>query len=155
MELKQIRQILKMMDEYGLTEFTLEREGERLALKREGQNPVVQAAVPVAPVPVAPAAAPPAPGPAQAEPAAPAEDDSLHVICSPMVGTFYAAPSPDSEPYVRVGASVSTDTTVCIVEAMKIMNEIKAEINGAIEQVCVKNGQPIAFGQALFKVRLA
>jgi acetyl-CoA carboxylase biotin carboxyl carrier protein len=90
--------------------------------------------------------------PAVAVPAA--EDTSLFTITSPMVGTFYAAPSPDSENYVKPGSKVTPESTVCIVEAMKIMNEIKAEVNGTIEQVCVKNGQPVEFGQALCKVRL-
>jgi acetyl-CoA carboxylase biotin carboxyl carrier protein len=106
----------------------------------------------VAPATTVPAAVP---APAPPGPAKEPEDDSLHVITSPMVGTFYGAPSSDSEPYVRNGSSISADSTVCIVEAMKIMNEIKAEVSGTIEQVCVKNGQPIEFGQALFKVRLA
>jgi acetyl-CoA carboxylase biotin carboxyl carrier protein len=158
MELKEIKQILKLMDEHGLAEFTLERDGEKLIIKSQtgvaGTPAVVtpQVVQPVvAPAPVVPEAAPP-PAAAPAEEAA--VDDSLQVITSPMVGTFYASPSPDSEPYVQIGASVSSESTVCIIEAMKIMNEIKAEITGTIMEVCAGNGQAVEFGQALFKVKV-
>jgi len=156
MDLKEIKQILKLMDTHGLTEFTLEKEDEKLVLRRDLTGPapqqIIHAPAPVAPAPVAAAPAAAAP----AEPAvAPAEESNFITIESPMVGTFYAAASPDSEPYIQVGQSVGPETTVCIVEAMKIMNEIKAEVSGTIEQVCVQNGQPIEFGQALFKVRPA
>jgi len=155
MDLKEIKQILKMMDTHGLTEFTLEKEDEKLVLKRDliGSAPqqIIQAPAPVAAVPVA---AVPVAAPVEAA-APPAEESNFITIESPMVGTFYTAASPDSEPYIQVGQSVGPDTTVCIVEAMKIMNEIKSEVSGTIEQVCVQNGQPVEFGQALFKVRPA
>ncbi len=151
MDLKEIKQLLRLMDEHGLTEFVLEREGEKLSLKRQSREavaaPLVAAAAPMMPLPPVAFAPPPAAAPAAA---APKDDDNLVEIKSPMVGTFYTAPSPDSEPYVQPGAHVGADTTVCIVEAMKIMNEIKAEISGTIAQVCVKNGQPVEFGQPLF-----
>ncbi len=158
MDLKEIKQILKLMDTHGLTEFTLEKEDEKLVLRRDLIGPapqqIIHAPAPVAPAPVA--AAPAAAAPVEAAPASPpAEDSNFITIESPMVGTFYTAASPDSEPYIQVGQSVGPDTTVCIVEAMKIMNEIKAEVSGTIEQVCVQNGQPVEFGQALFKVRPA
>jgi len=155
MDLKEIKQILKLMDTHGLTEFTLEKEDEKLVLRRDVQgaapHQVVAAPLPVQPV-AAPAPAAPVTPAAEAAPAT-EEDNGFVTIESPMVGTFYAASSPDSDPYVQVGQSVGPDTTVCIVEAMKIMNEIKAEVSGVIEQVCVQNGQPVEFGQALFKVR--
>ena len=154
MDLKEIKQVLKLMDTHGLTEFTLEKDDEKLVLRRDQMTPVqqqvVQASPVMAAVPAAPVAAPAA---VAAAPAAPAEDNKFITIESPMVGTFYSASSPDSEPYTQVGQSVGPDTTVCIIEAMKIMNEIKAEVSGTIEQVCVQNGQAIEFGQALFKVR--
>jgi len=154
MDLKEIKQILKLMDTHGLTEFTLEKEDEKLVLRRDliGHAPqqIIHAPAPIAAAPVAPAA--PVAAPVEVA-AAPAEDSNFITIESPMVGTFYAAASPDSEPYIQVGQSVGPDSTVCIVEAMKIMNEIKAEVSGTIEQVCVQNGQPVEFGQALFKVR--
>ena len=115
-------------------------DGERtIALKRGGAAPVIVAA------PSTPAA------PAAAGAVGPVE--TLVEIKSPMVGTFYAAPSPDSDPYVSVGATVAEDTVVCIVEAMKVMNEIKAECTGTIVEVCVKNAQPVEYGQVLFRVR--
>ena len=82
-------------------------------------------------------------------------EQELVEISSPMVGTFFAAPSPDSDPYVTVGAGVSEDTVVCIIEAMKVMNEIKAEYTGTIAEICIKNAQPVEFGQVLFKVNPA
>jgi len=163
MDLKEIKQLLRLMDEHGLTEFVLERKDAKLSLKRGGKDehtPASMAAAPapgmfsLPPAPSAPPAGIPAPPPAPSAPPPP-EDEKLAEIKSPMVGTFYAAPSPDSAPYVQPGAHVGPDTTVCIVEAMKIMNEIKAEVSGTIAQVCVKNGQPVEFGQTLFKVRLS
>ncbi len=152
MDLKEIKQILKLMDTHGLTEFTLEKDDEKLVLRRDliGTVPqqIVQAAPMMAAAPVM------APAPVEAASAL-AEDNNFITIESPMVGTFYSAASPDSEPYIQVGQSVGPETTVCIIEAMKIMNEIKAEVSGTIEQVCVQNGQAIEFGQALFKARPA
>jgi len=153
MDLKEIKQILKLMDAHGLTEFTLEKEDEKLLLRRDPVNPAPQQII-HAPAPVAAAPAAPAEAAAPAAPA-PSEDSKFITIESPMVGTFYTSASPDSESFVQVGASVGPETTVCKIEAMKIMNEIKAEVSGTIEQVCVQNGQTIEFGQALFKVRPA
>ncbi|MCX7847205.1 MAG: acetyl-CoA carboxylase biotin carboxyl carrier protein [bacterium] len=167
MDLKEIKQLLRLMDEHGLTEFVLERKDAKLSLKRgsaTSPGPAAPMAMPapgvfpIPAVPSSPAAPPAAAGPAAASApgaAGAAEEEKLVEIKSPMVGTFYAAPSPDSEPYVQPGAHVNPDTTVCIVEAMKIMNEIKAEVSGTIAQVCVKNGQPVEFGQPLFKVRVS
>ena len=154
MDLKEIKQVLKLMDMHGLTEFRLEREDEKILLRRQGSELITVPQVAAAPQSViaAPAVAPAAAS-SEAE-VSEKEDDSLEVITSPMVGTFYSASSPESDPYVSVGAAIGPDTTVCIVEAMKIMNEIKAEISGTIEQVCVQNGQPVEFGQELFKVRV-
>lgn len=157
MDLKEIKQLLKLMDEHGLTEFTLERADEKLMLKRAGHGVALAPALVSLPAPaLAAPAAPAAPAPlAVAAPAPAKEDDAVRAITSPMVGTYYAAPSPDSEPYAHVGGNVGPDTVVCIIEAMKIMNEIKAELNGTITQVCVKSGQPVEFGQVLFKVRVS
>ena len=152
MDLKEIKQILNLMDEHGLTEFMFERKDTKILLRRHGGEGSAMTAMPMQMLqplaPLVPAAA----VPAVAVPTV--EDASLFTITSPMVGTFYAAPSPDSEPYAKIGAKVTPESTVCIIEAMKIMNEIKAEVNGIVEQICVKNGQPIEFGQALCKVRL-
>ncbi len=154
MDLKEIKQVLKLMDMHGLTEFRLERDDEKILLKRQGSEfiamPQGVAVQPIAPQAMA---AVPSAAPSEAEVVEKA-DDSLQVITSPMVGTFYTASSPESDPFASVGAAIGPDSTVCIVEAMKIMNEIKAEISGTIEQICVQNGQPVEFGQELFKVRV-
>jgi len=101
----------------------------------------------------APGGAPAAPGPSSAPAAPPAEDEGLETIRSPMVGTFYAAATPDAEPFVSVGTRVEPDTVVCLVEAMKVFNEIKAELTGTIEKVLVDNGDAVEFGQPLFRVK--
>ena len=140
---------------HGLTEFRLEQDDEKILLKRQGSELIAMpqglAVQPIAPQVAV--AAPVSTAPTEAKVVEEA-DDSLQVITSPMVGTFYSASSPESDPFASVGTPIGPDTTVCIVEAMKIMNEIKAEISGTIEQVCVQNGQPVEFGQELFKVRV-
>ena len=155
MDLKEIKSILRMMDDHHLVEFSLERKGERLLLRKAGADtpPAVTSHVVVPNFTAPPAPAPAAPAPAAA-PAEPAEETGVQVIASPMVGTFYAAASPESRPYVSIGAAVAPESVVCIIEAMKIMNEIKAEVSGTITQVCVKNGQSVEFGQPLFKVKV-
>ena len=104
------------------------------------------AALPAAPA-AQPAAAPAGPAPALVE-----SDDATEPLASPMVGTFYRAPSPDAEPFVSVGDPVGDDTTICVIEAMKVLNEIKAEMNGRIVEILVENGEPVEFGQPLFRV---
>lgn len=156
MELKDIKKVVQMMKENDLTEFLLEDEACTLQLKRgNGEVTQVVAAAPQmvaapAAVPVAaPAAAPVA---APAAEAAPAADDGLVEITSPMVGTFYRSPSPDSDSFVEVGASIGEDSVVCIVEAMKVMNEVKADVKGTIKRILVDNATPVQFGQPLFLV---
>jgi acetyl-CoA carboxylase biotin carboxyl carrier protein len=125
------------------------REGDkRIIIKRGAQN------VMVAPMPVAAAPAPAAVSAKAAAAAAAAEDEAkLKAITSPMVGTFYAAPSPDAKPFVNVGSVVDEDTDVCIIEAMKVFNNIKAETRGTIVKILVENGQSVEFGQTLFMVK--
>lgn len=158
MDLKDIKAIIDLMRRNSIAEFELERQDFKIRLKRmpevpypvvaeEQANSLVAPGRPMSPVPaqsIAPSLA--APTPTQA---APAELE----IKSPMIGTFYRAPSPDSAPYVEVGSEVNPDTVVCIIEAMKVMNEIKAEAKGIITQVLVENGKPVEFGQPLFKLR--
>jgi acetyl-CoA carboxylase biotin carboxyl carrier protein len=149
MELDQIKAIIGMMKENDLSEFSMEQDGLKIRIKRgpEGFQPTVTVAAPV-PAPVAVA---PAPATAPAAPAAiPA--DTKH-ITSPMVGTLYRSPAPDAPPYVEVGAVVDEETVVCIIEAMKVMNEIKAEIKGVITEVLAENAKPVEFGQKLFAVK--
>ena len=153
-DLKQLKALVKLMAANDLTEIDLhDAEGERVKIKR-GSDPSVQVVSPqaVAPQQPAPAAAPPPPPPPAAEPAKDA-DEGLIPIPSPMVGTFYTASSPDAAPFVSVGATVKPDTVVCLVEAMKVFNEIKAEVSGTIQRVCVESGRAVEFGEPLFMVK--
>jgi acetyl-CoA carboxylase biotin carboxyl carrier protein len=152
MEIKEIKKVVEMMKENDLTEFLLENENCTLQLKR-GSNAVPQV-VAAAPQMVAAAPAPAAAAPAPAAAAAPAadENDGLVEITSPMVGTFYRSPSPDADPFVAVGAAIGPESVVCIIEAMKVMNEIKSEVKGTIKKILVDNATPVQFGQALFLV---
>lgn len=159
MELKDIKKVVQMMKENDLTEFLLEDDACTLQLKRGGgEIQQVVAAAPQAVAALAPAAAPVA-APAAASPAAaetaPVADDGLVAITSPMVGTFYSAPSPDADAFVAVGVSVNKDSVVCIVEAMKVMNEITADVKGTIKKILVDNATPVQFGQPLFLVEPA
>ena len=154
MDLKDIKAIIDLMRKNAVTEFELEKQDFKIRLKRGTNGGAALASaedpplVVYAPPPVAPLA--PAPAPATA-PQAPVSNELE--IRSPMIGTFYRAPSPESAPYVEVGTEVNPDTVVCIIEAMKVMNEIKAEAKGVITQVLVENAKPVEFSQALFKIR--
>lgn len=145
MDLKEIKALIDLMQKNGLTAFEMEKDGFRISLAKEtGYAPAMAyAAPPAAPVAAAPAAA--------ADAAAPAA--SGKEIPSPMVGTFYSSPSPESPAFVKVGQKVTPDTVVCIIEAMKVMNEIKAEVSGTITEVAAENGQAVQFGQALFRYK--
>jgi acetyl-CoA carboxylase biotin carboxyl carrier protein len=150
-DLKDIKAIIDLMKKNSITEFELERQDSKIRLKRglNGNPPSVQydEAPIVGPITVAPAISvvPTAP----VLPLATGEID----IKSPMIGTFYRAPSPEAGNYVEIGSEVNADTVVCIIEAMKVMNEIKSEVKGIVTQVLVENGKPVEFGQPLFKVR--
>ncbi len=164
MDIKHIRELIKLMKENDLTEIRINEGEEKLLLKR-GTGDVVQ--VTQGPVQYQPVASVPSvgqqvlapsnsPGQTQQEGTqqqVASESSNYVTIDSPMVGTFYAAPAPDAEPYVKVGDKVTPDTVVCIVEAMKVMNEIKAEVSGTIEKVLVNNAEPVEFGQPLFQVK--
>jgi len=137
------------MKKNDLSVFKLESEGFKIVLeKHTGYQPVVSQ--PVAAAPVAPAA--PA-APAVAESATTKEQPPGKEIVSPMVGTFYSAGSPETPPFVTVGQAVTEDTVVCIIEAMKVMNEIKADAKGVITEIVAENGKPVQYGQALFKLK--
>jgi acetyl-CoA carboxylase biotin carboxyl carrier protein len=163
-DLVQLERLLSFMTQHGLEEFEYAHGDLRIRLKKATAQP---GAAPVLALPVASAAmvqgvpAPPAapapaavaqsvPAPSQA-PAAAEEED--HVVKSPIVGTFYAAPSPEAAPFVRVGDFVEAGQTVCIIEAMKLMNEIEADISGEVTRVLVENGQPVEYGEPLFALR--
>jgi acetyl-CoA carboxylase biotin carboxyl carrier protein len=151
-DIRKLKELVRLMVENDLTELDIRDEQETVTVKRPGIHAVPQVvAAPVmhaAPAAVAPAAAA---APAAASPAAAKE--VLPAIESPMVGTFYATPGPDKPPFVSVGSKVGPDTTVCLIEAMKIFNEIKAETSGTVEEVLVKSGQPVEFGQPLYRIR--
>jgi acetyl-CoA carboxylase biotin carboxyl carrier protein len=153
-DLEEIKQIIALMKRNELSEFELEREGSKIRIKR-GPNGTAQFdTVPVVALPAqpAPVMAPVAAGAPTAPVKAGAAEDTVE-IKSPMVGTFYRSPSPEAAPFVEAGAAVTEETVVCIIEAMKVMNEIKAEIKGAIAEVLVENGKAVEFGQPLFRVR--
>lgn len=161
----ELRELIALLRENGLAEFELERQGFRVRLRREandyssmatGVTGDVSASSPIAQVepPVAAAKTPSTvhhPG-AQAETAA-SEDSDLHMISSPIVGTFYRSPSPTADPFVKIGTVVEPESVVCIIEAMKLMNEIQAEASGEVVKIYVENGQPVEYGQPLFGIR--
>lgn len=163
-DLGQLERLLSFMSEHGLEEFEYAHGDLRIRLKKAIPQ---QAAAPVLALPVAQASAPhavPAPDPqstaqaashAASSPAAPATAPAAdeHIIKSPIVGTFYAGPSPEAGPFVRVGDMVEAGQTVCIIEAMKLMNEIEADIGGEVARVLIENGQPVEYGEALFALR--
>lgn len=152
MDLTEIKKIVKLMDDHGLSQFQYEKEDFNLKLKKGVDLDEIQSllgSLGSAPAPVAPIAAP-APVPA-AESAAP--EPAGEEISSPMVGTFYRKSSPESPNFVEVGDAVSEGQTLCIIEAMKVMNEIKAEKSGTISQVCVDDGNSVQFGDALFRLQ--
>lgn len=154
MDLKAIKQVVELMKRSELSEFELEEEGFKLRLTRKGNEApqVIQAVAAPAAQPLA--SAEPAAVPAATE-STPAEDPNLSTITSPMVGTFYSAASPESPSFVKVGQKTDADTVVCIIEAMKVMNEIQAELSGTIVECLVENGQAVEYGQPLFKVKKA
>lgn len=157
MELDQIKAIIVMMKENDLSEFSMEQDGLKIRIKRgpEGFQPTVTVAAP-APPPLALAPAPVVAGaaPAAALAAVPAAPTDIKYITSPMVGTFYRSASPDSAAYTEAGKTVEEDSVVCIIEAMKVMNEIKSELKGVIVECLVENAKPVEFGQKLFAIRV-
>jgi len=152
-DLKDIKAIIDLMKKNSITEFELEEKDSKLRLKRglNGGTPVVQQADDAVPMISVPMAA--APMLAAVPAVAPVVNTGEIDIKSPMIGTFYRSPSPEAGAYVEPGTEVNPDTVVCIIEAMKVMNEIKSEVKGVVTQLLVENGKPVEFGQPLFKVR--
>jgi acetyl-CoA carboxylase biotin carboxyl carrier protein len=152
MDLRKLKKLIDLVQESGIAELEITEGEERVRIASGGAVSVTPlAAAPAAMVaPVASAAAPaPAAVPAAAAPAAAPQAEG-HVVKSPMVGTFYRAPAPDAKPFVDVGATVKEGETICVIEAMKLMNEIEADASGTIKAILVENGQPVEYGQALF-----
>jgi len=177
MNLKEIKDLIELVNDKGFAEFEIERQGFRLRISRfrDTTSQIIQpTTTPIiisSPVPATSGTVPVArpagftepdeyPAAASKPPARIAQDEvsaepELHIIKSPIVGTFYSAPSPDSEPFVRMGDHIRHDTVVCIIEAMKLMNEIQAEVNGEVSRIFVENGQPVEYGQSLFGIKTA
>ena len=162
MNQKELKELIEFLIEKDIAEFELERGDVKVKIKRAGEHTVVHShgeprfyAVPPAPsapleIAVVPPAAPP---PATAAPGAPAPEEGLHTVKSPIVGTFYEAPSPGAPPFVKVGDAVEVGQILCIVEAMKLLNEIESDVAGEIIKKLATNGQPIEYGQELFVIR--
>lgn len=151
-ELDRIRRLVELMKEHDLSEIDLREARHRIRIcrgPRESPRPVYSAPPPPPP----PAANVPAPAPAAAKPSAPpADGPNIALVKSPMVGTFYSRPNPKAEPYVKVGSKVDSTTTICIIEAMKVFNEIPAEVRGTIVAILVEDGEAVEFEKPLFKV---
>jgi acetyl-CoA carboxylase biotin carboxyl carrier protein len=165
MNQKELKELIDFLIEKDVSEFELERGDVKVRIKRGADHaPVITHSVPIAamPVPVSmavPSAAPathapaaPVP-PAAAPPVAPAQEEDLHIVKSPIVGTFYEAPAPGSLPFIKPGDQVAAGQVLCIIEAMKLMNEIEADASGEIVKILVKNNQPVEYGQPLFAIR--
>ena len=152
MELKDIKAIIDLMKRNDLSVFEMEKDGFRLKLQKGAGEQTVLAATPIALPPAALPSVATAPVPSAAKEAA-VPRETLKDIVSPMVGTFYRAASPETPMFADVGKEVTEETVVCIIEAMKVMNEIKADVQGVIAEVVAENGKPVQFGQVLFRVR--
>ena len=156
MNQKELKDLIEFLIEKDITEFELERGDVKVRIRRGGEAPAAAPAGPYAPATPAPAGPAPAPSVA-AVPAAPppvaAEEAGLHSVKSPIVGTYYDSPSPGSPPFVKVGDTVEAGQVLCIIEAMKLMNEIESDVAGEVVKKLASNGQPVEYGQALFIVK--
>jgi acetyl-CoA carboxylase biotin carboxyl carrier protein len=152
-DMDELRELMELVNEQGFTDFEFENENIRVRLsKASGFAPIAQPAQAAGPVSTINTPLTPSHG-ADTAPTAAETDAGLHKITSPIVGTFYSAPGPDKEPYVKEGSKVTSESVVCIVEAMKLMNEIQAEVTGEVVKVYVENGEPVEFGQPLFGIK--
>ena len=156
-EIGQIEQLLNFMSEHNLEEFEYSRGDLRIRLKKPSAQTVVAAAPRAAEIIVPAALGTPATSPGEEGPAVPVADtrggEDLHLVKSPIVGTYYSSPSPGTEEFVKIGVHVDVGQTLCIVEAMKLMNEIESEVSGEVLRIFVENGQPVEYGQPLFGIR--
>ena len=151
MNIKEVKEMINLMKENDLVELEIEKDGYKLRLKKGGSGIIAHeefVSIPKLAVSSKLEAAP------QAEAQKAAVEENYHIIRSPMVGTFYAAPAPDQDPYVRGGQNIKEDDVLCIIEAMKLMNEIKSDVSGKVVEILVDNGRPVEFDQPLFKIDL-
>jgi len=159
MNIKEIKELIEVVSQHGITDLEVERSGVKVRIRKEGQPMVVSSGGPAQTTYAFPTGYPPAAAPAATGiptvPVAPNEDEGLLHVRSPIVGTFYRSPNPDAEPFVKAGDTVEPGRVLCIIEAMKLMNEIEAEVSGEVVKIYVENGEPVEFGQALFGIRLS
>ena len=152
MDIRKVKKLIELLDESGIAEIEITEGEESVRISRDSQNvpaaPVAAAPVAAAPIAAAPAAAPAADAPAPA----PEPDDEGFSVAAPMVGTFYASSSPGAAPYVQVGDRVNEGDTLCIIEAMKMMNQIEADVSGVVKSIRVQNGEPVEYGQTLIVI---
>ncbi len=154
--LKQLRELMRSLRQFDVTELEIEKDGERIYLRRGAEGAAAVAAPVYAAAPVASGGSIPPPPPVPTEARAPspaAHDPNVVTVTSPFVGTFYRSPSPDAHAFVDVGSEIRPGTVLCIVEAMKLLNEIESEIAGTIVEVVAANGKPVEYGDTLFRVR--
>ena len=148
MEMDKIRELIQLVQDSGIQEIEISQRGETIRISKAASGAAMVPAAPVAPVAIPVPAAEPAAPVASPEPST----AGLAEVTSPIVGTFYGAPSPESAPFVELGQRVSAGDVVCIVEAMKVMNEIECEVSGVVREISMSNGQPVEFGQVLFRI---
>ena len=166
MDLKELKEILQILEEKEITDFELEEEGMKLRIRKGSAPSANHASAPIGaplvatvlpslgvPVPAAAPLAPPAPASAATAPSAPEEEAGVTVVKSPIVGTFYRTPDPSAPPFVDVGDRIRVGQVLCIIEAMKLMNEIEAEVAGELVKVHRESGQPVQYGEPLFSIR--
>jgi acetyl-CoA carboxylase biotin carboxyl carrier protein len=146
-EIERIRRLVELMEQHGLTEVDLRRDKQRIRLRRGGAGDSNEATASLPMVPVSPNSVPVVASGLRTE-----DNPNIVLIKSPMVGTFYARPNPEAETFVKVGDHISSETTVCIIEAMKVFNEIAAEVSGTVVAVLAEDEEPVEFGKPLFKV---
>ncbi len=152
-DLAEIRELIAIVNQSNVTELVIESEDFKLAIRKSVESiPVATIATKPAPQEISAAVAPPIPAAPATPTEASAEENHFLEVKAPMVGTFYRAPSPEASPFVQLNDRIGQNQTVCIIEAMKLMNEIEAEVSGRIVEICVKNGEPVEFGQILMRV---
>jgi acetyl-CoA carboxylase biotin carboxyl carrier protein len=153
LNMTELRELAELINEHGFTDFEFENENIRVRLSKMTAAPIMQTVQPVAAAPIASAPQTTSAVTTETSELPASTEEDLFKITSPIVGTFYRSPSPDKEAYIKEGDKVSDNTTVCIVEAMKLMNEIQAEVSGEVVKIYVENGQPVEYGQPLFGIR--